>query len=136
MIRNTYLLFISIMFWLSSYIIICFFTRWIITMINMHTKPIARLDKQRAIYPIFNFMHRLLYIVFFQLAFPYCYDIPPHIKKFLLVIIISFYIAFNFVSPKFYICFRICYVIMSVPKTAVNKDAYTIFSQYNIWRSW
>lgn len=91
------------------------------------------------LYSFFKFRYQILkravFCLRFQLALPYLNDIPSKFGKLRIGLFISLNITFNFILPKFAICFRnswILTVLVSVPKAPVNEYNSLVFRKDDV----
>jgi hypothetical protein len=63
---------------------------------------------------------------------------PSHGSKLFLHLYISFFVSVDFMCPKICIGFwwNEVFALMSMPKTTIDEDARSIFSQHQVGMSW
>ena len=84
---------------------------------------------------IFQCQERLFPFLGFQLTFPYRHAVPPHSCQFLLYLFVTLDVACDFSCPELRVRFGndvIFATLMTMPETAVDKDAGAVFPQHNV----
>lgn len=86
----------------------------------------------------FQSVERLLKNLWFQLAFPKCYGMPPQVPELNASFEITFLVFQNFILPKLGVCFgyyKVFAILMTVPEAPIDEDSGSVFLENNIGRS-
>ena len=78
---------------------------------------------------------RPLPLRFPELALPYCDTVPAHTCQLLLLFLIPFFVALDFLFPKISIRLwhpKVFAAFVSMPETSVDKHARTVFPQHQV----